>query len=381
MKIFINTLRILVGILFIFSGLVKANDPLGLSYKMQEFFEVWNFHFLNSYTLSFSITIITFEILAGATLLLGWKKRLLLWLLLLLTIFFTFLTSYALFSGKIKTCGCFGDCIPLTTQQSFIKDVVLLICVSFLFLCQKHIKPICKPLINLIALIFIAASTIFLQWYVLQHLPIIDCLPYKKGNHLLALMQPPSGSISDSSVITFVYTKNGKQIEFTADQFPKDFNDSLYHFEKRYDKVVRKGNAEPIIHDFALISRYDGSDSTKAILNYKGNLLILFANDERIINDWGNNIKELNDLTAGRSNWKFIIATSNAEIADIIQYKLHLSTSIFGCDATAVKTIARADPTIYLLGQGTVIDKWGYADFDKVIKDIKTRIRQIHLKN
>src|ERR1700687_1509297 len=97
-KTFLNTARLIVGVLFIFSGLIKANDPLGLSYKMQEFFEVWNFNWLNNYTLAFSIVMIVFEIIAGVAILLGWRMKLFSWLLLVLIIFFTFLTGYAYLS-------------------------------------------------------------------------------------------------------------------------------------------------------------------------------------------------------------------------------------------------------------------------------------------
>ena len=118
MKILVNSARVIVGVLFIFSGLVKANDPLGLSYKMQEYFEVWaqnsflagTMHWLNNYALPFSIIIITLEIVVGVGILLGIWKRFFSLLLLLLIIFFTFLTGYAVLSGKIATCGCFGDC-------------------------------------------------------------------------------------------------------------------------------------------------------------------------------------------------------------------------------------------------------------------------------
>src|SRR5580698_10153453 len=106
MKQFISVVRTVVGLLFIFSGLVKANDPLGLSYKMQEFFQVGNFHLLDNLTLPFSIIIIVFEIVAGFAVLLGWRMKLFSWLLLLLIVFFTFLTGYAFLSGKIRECGC-----------------------------------------------------------------------------------------------------------------------------------------------------------------------------------------------------------------------------------------------------------------------------------
>src|SRR6201746_846788 len=137
-----NTLlaiRWIVGLLFIFSGLVKANDPLGLSYKMQEFFEAWNWYFLNDYTLVFSLVMNVFEVLAGIAVIIGWRMKLFSWLLLLLIIFFSFLTGYALFSGKIKTCGCFGDCLPLTPAQSFTKDLILFVLILILFINRKKI--------------------------------------------------------------------------------------------------------------------------------------------------------------------------------------------------------------------------------------------------
>src|SRR6201746_55580 len=130
-----NTLlviRWIVGLLFIFSGLIKANDPLGLSYKMQEFFEAWNWYSLNDYTLVLSLIMNVFEVLAGIAVIIGWRMKLFSWLLLLLIIFFAFLTGYAVFSGKIKTCGCFGDCLPLTPVQSFIKDLILFVLILIL---------------------------------------------------------------------------------------------------------------------------------------------------------------------------------------------------------------------------------------------------------
>src|ERR1700760_5035723 len=145
MNVFIRIIRNLVGILFIFSGLVKADDPLGLSYKMQEFFEVWGFHWLDHLTLIFSMIMIVFEIVAGVAVLVGWRMRLFSWLLLLLMIFFTFLTGYAYLSGKVRECGCFGDCIPLTAGQSFMKDLILLVLIVFLFGVREKIRPMMKP--------------------------------------------------------------------------------------------------------------------------------------------------------------------------------------------------------------------------------------------
>src|SRR5260221_3655744 len=253
MKILISVCRFLVGVLFIFSGLVKANDPVGLSYKMQEFFEVWNFHWLDNFTLAFSIVMIVFEIVAGVAILLGWRMRLFSWLLLLLIIFFTFLTGYAYLSGKVRECGCFGDCIPLTAGQSFTKDLILLVLIVFLFGVRGRIRAILTQTCSAAVLALAPLFSFAFQWYVLFHLPVVGCLPYKPCTSIREKIRAPPGAIPDSTVITMVYEKSGKKVEFGASQFPADFDDS-YHFVSRYDKLVRKGNAEPAIKEFNLVT-------------------------------------------------------------------------------------------------------------------------------
>src|ERR1700760_1369964 len=191
MKLLINSCRMIVGILFIFSGLIKANDPLGLSYKMQEFFEVWGWNSLNDYTLVLSLIMNVFEVLAGVAVIVGWRMKLFSWLLLLLIVFFAFLTGYALFSGKIKTCGCFGDCLPLTPAQSFTKDLILFVLILVLFINKNKIHTSVRSIAAVCLLFFCIAAVSELQAYVMKHLPVVDCLPYKKGNNILKEMQPP----------------------------------------------------------------------------------------------------------------------------------------------------------------------------------------------
>src|SRR5580704_14099786 len=201
MKLLVNISRIIVGVLFIFSGLIKANDPLGLSYKMGEFFDVWNFHLFDSFTLWLAVLMIVFEIIAGFAILLGWQMKLFSWLLLLLIVFFTFLTGYAYLSGKIHECGCFGNCIPLTSGQSFSKDILLLILILFLFINQRRIKSFLSPLISVAILFLVTVFSFSFQWFTLQQLPVVDCLPYKIGNNILEKMKPPPGSVPDSTAI------------------------------------------------------------------------------------------------------------------------------------------------------------------------------------
>ena len=241
MQNFIKIIRWSVGLLFIFSGLIKANDPLGLSYKMQEFFEVWGMIYFNDYTLALSLIMNTLEILAGVALLIKFPYKQTLWLLLGLIVFFTFLTGYALFSGKIKTCGCFGDCIPLTPQTSFIKDIILFICIIILLFTQKKVKAIMHPGVGVSILLITTFLVGYGQKQALTHLPLIDCLSYKQGNDINEKMKIPDGAISDSVTIMMEFEKEGKKYFFDANNFPTDF-DSTYVYIDRKEVVVSKGN-------------------------------------------------------------------------------------------------------------------------------------------
>jgi len=364
-RTFLNTARLLVGILFIFSGLIKANDPLGLSYKMQEFFEVWNLAALDTWTLGFSVIMIVFEILAGVAVILGWRMRLFAWLLLLLIIFFSFLTGYAVISGKIRECGCFGNCIPLQAMGSFMKDLILLLLIGILFVYRKEIQPFTTTGNSQLILIITLVFSFSIQWYALRYLPLVDCLPFKKGASILEKMKAPPNAIPDSTVINFVYEKNHKTMEFPASQLPADL-DSSYVFIKRYDKLIRKGNNEPEIKDFSLISE-SGNDSTYQILDRPGSLVMLISRSFPQINPHWNKAFLLLYTLAKSKNIPVILVTSNKAEAGAWLKANNLNIPVFGCDATAVKTAARADPTLYLLKKGIILDKWSYANLELAI--------------
>ncbi len=369
-NILVNTARVIVGVLFIFSGLVKANDPLGLSYKMQEFFEVWKFHWLDNYTLAFSLIMIVFEIIAGVAILLGWRMKLFSWLLLVLIIFFSFLTGYAFLSGKVRECGCFGNCIPLTAGQSFTKDLVLLALILFLFFQVRKIRPLLSQTACLSILLLSTVLSISFQWYVLVHLPLVDCLPYNVGQNIPEKMKAPPGAIPDSTVINFVYEKKGQKVEFTATQFPKDFDDS-YKFVTRYDKLIRKGNAEPAIKDFALVTAA-GQDTTQEILLQKGYKLFLFTKGiEEESPSWNKEFLVILTMAKSKRIPVYFITS------DYDNMRSWMDKEGFGpdilllkCDGTALKTAARANPTLFLLKRGIILGKWSYADFGLALPDI-----------
>jgi uncharacterized membrane protein YphA (DoxX/SURF4 family) len=369
-NVLLNIARFLVGILFIFSGLIKANDPLGLSYKMQEFFDVWHMPSFDHYSLVLAVVMIIFEIVAGVAVLLGWRMQLFGWLLLLLILFFSFLTGYAVLSGKIRECGCFGDCIPLQAMSSFIKDLILLVLILFLFACRRKIKPLLSKNASLMILAITLILSFSVQWYALRYLPFIDCLPYKIGANIPEKMKPPPGSIPDSTVIHFVYEKNNKQVEYSANDLPADFDDS-YKFIRRYDKLIRKGNAEPAIKDFSLSSA-SGNDSTSQILDRPGFKLVVFSRDfPETAPAWNQPFSVLFTLCKSK-NIPVYFVTSDREGADTYLAANNLSSEIpvFTCDATAIKTAARANPTVYLLKKGTILNKWSYASMESAIPEL-----------
>lgn len=377
MKSLISVLRVIVGILFIFSGLVKANDPLGLAYKMQEFFEVWAqsgflpglMHFMDGYALAFSIIMICFEIVAGVAVLVGWRMRLFSWLLLILIVFFTFLTGYAYLSGKFRSCGCFGDCIPLTPRASFVKDIFLTIFIVAIFFYRNKIKP-ALPVFFCVSIITLSLiCSIWVQAHVLKHLPAVDCLPFKTGNNIPEKMKIPAGAIPDSTVISFVYTKQGQTVEFTSENFPDDFDDSLYHFVKRYDKVIRKGNAEPPVKDFVLTT-LNGNDTTTAVMSINADALFLFIKDDAGGGKWLLDFDKIH-ADASQKNIPLFVVTNNI---DDNQKLLQQYTDLtwLKCDVVPIKTAARTNPAILLIRQGTIINKWGYADFGDVLPFLST---------
>lgn len=353
--------RWIVGLLFIFSGLIKVNDPIGLSYKMQEFFEVWNMHFLNDYALFFSIAMNSFEVLAGVAIIIGWRIKLFSWLLLLLIIFFTFLTGYAHYSGKIKTCGCFGDCLPLTAAQSFYKDLFLLMLILLLVGFQQYIKSALSNTwaFSLIALTLIVSTGA--QFYVLKHLPWVDCLPYKVGNNILQKMEMPAGATLDSMQIVFEYQKDGKTIEFDQEHFPENFDDS-YIFMSRKDKLVKKGNGlKPAIVDFSL-KTLDGFDTTQAVLSKKGMYVFIVAKDASNIAQWKKQVNAVLNNYRFRENGNPVIFVS-AEGAKIkAAFPNHI---VLNCDATVLKTAARVNPTFMYMDGATILEKWSFEDVYK----------------
>lgn len=362
MKKFVTISRVLVGVLFIISGLIKANDPLGFSYKLDEYFVVFHTGFLSTISLYLAVLICVFEITLGAAILLGAKIRSTMWLSLLMILFFTFLTFYSAYFNKVTDCGCFGDAIHLTPWQSFSKDLVLLVLILVLFFHRNSIRPVMNERFVTFFVYVILLGTFYFSYSCYNHLPIKDFRPYAVGKNILEGMKLPPNAKKDSMVMTFIYEKDGKEIKLTQDDVMKMNIDSTYRFVDRKDIPVRKGDV-PAIHDFSITDE-DGENITEDILSNPDYNFILVAYDvkkaNRKVQDRVNYFAE----TCQKRNISFIgLTASSTEETDLFRHEVQAMYDYYFCDATALKTMIRSNPGLVLLKNGTVIAMWHYNDF------------------
>ncbi|MES2872441.1 MAG: BT_3928 family protein [Bacteroidota bacterium] len=365
-KIVLIISRAVVGLLFIFSGLIKANDPLGFGYKLQEYFEVFHMGFLNDYAPAIAILLCTIEIVLGALLLLGFWAKEVAWGLLILIIFFTFLTFYSAFFEVVTSCGCFGDAIPLTPWQSFSKDLVLLVLIIIIFRNIQDVRPITK---NKRARDLIAGVVLILSLgfglYTYNFQPVVDFLPYKIGNNIPALMVVPPGAPLDVYEITYNLKnkKSGEEKKMTDKEYLKSgvWKDTNWGIVgEPVNKLLKKGY-DVKIKDLK-ITDSQGTDYNKELLENPYYNLIVVAYDLSKANK--NGIGDLNALAinaAENYNIRTVLLTSNsAQSAEEFSNENKLVMEIFYADGIPLKSMVRANPGLLLLKNGTVINKWHY---------------------
>ncbi len=370
LNIFLQILRIAVGALFIFSGVVKANDPMGLANKMTEFFEpaVWNMPWMIPYALPLSILMIAFEIIAGVALLLGFAFRVFSLFLLLLNIFFTFLTAYVYYwdvimhSAKVRECGCFGDCIKITNSETFWKDVALLAAALILFIFRRRIHPLLPKYPNTALFILSVFFAFGVQWWALEHLPFHDCMPYKIGNNIWEKKQMPAGSSAAVYQNTFLYKKDGVTKEFTQDNLP--WEDTTWVFVDRKDKLIKEAIGEAEIKDFT-VSDFTGNDYTEPMLKEPGYTYLLFLKNPATART--DNMDRLQRLMqeAQKKNIPFyVLSSGNKEATEAWKKKWNMSyAELYTIDGTANKTAIRTDPGLLLIKAGTIQGKWSFRDY------------------
>lgn len=369
--------RIFVGLLFIFSGLIKINDPLGFSYKLEEYFEVFHMMFLNDLAVCISILLCAMEIILGFALLIGVRSKQVAWGLLLLIIFFAFLTFYSAAFKVVQTCGCFGDAIPLTPWQSFSKDLILLLLIIVIFKNRDQIKPLFAPQTGHRLFMASIAVSLGLGFFTYSFAPFIDFLPYKVGANIPDEMKTPPGAMPDQFELTY-HLKNKKTGE-TKDMTDKEYLSSNIWKDNSWEvvgdpesKLVKKGFTPKIV-DLA-INDAQHNDYTKELLSNPFYSLWIVAYDLKKTDAGA--INRLNALAANLTtnfNTRTVLLTSASSAnAAAFAAKYHLVSEIFYADGVPLKEMVRANPGVLLIKNGTIIGKWHYhtvPDYEHFVKD------------
>ena len=379
MRFIYSILRYLVGSIFIFSGLIKINDPVGTQIKLEEYFGVFStdftslFELLVPFALLISIVLCTLEIIIGIALLMNYKMRIVLKLLLSLIVFFTFLTFYSAYFNKVTDCGCFGDAIKLTPWESFYKDIILLVFSISIYFLNKNLK-------NQVGLFYIKifddkvfrngiiiVSTIIcliISFSAINFLPFIDFRAYKVGNYIPDLMNP-----SEELKYSYIMEKGGREYEFES--YPLD---ESFTFKKI--KLLNP-EAQPKITDYSLWN--ETGDYTNE--SFLGNKLFIIIHD---VNKMGLKGKKLQDfisqlkiLVSNINFWvePIIITSSDSKSYNDFREKYHIEIKNVYGDATVLKTIIRSNPGFFLLRNGTVTGKWHYNKFP----DAKEILRRVNI--
>ena len=412
--------RFLVGALFIFSGFIKANDPVGFSIKLEEYFEVFGqgfscdmkvagkseagipcekeqqqvqapkptvsvlkpmYDFFGKHALPLAIIICAFEMVLGIFLLLGIQVRWTLILLMAMIVFFAFLTFYSACCNKVTSCGCFGDAIKLTPWESFWKDLILMILVSIIFVGENNVQPLFR---NRIVLVGIAGIGLFASFafpiYTYRHLPVIDFRPYAIGTNLWVASHnknpKTSGCKNDSVYITYYYKNiaSKKIMHFhDLDSMP----DSTWEYYCRDDKMIRKGNCNATVLDFNLSDSETGDDFTDSLLHLKGIqfFLVMYEMDKADRSVMG---KVNLFYDACQKNKTPFNALSNASMEDVAKYRTETGAKypMLTVDGTALKTVIRSNPGLLMLKDGVVTAMWhenDFPDYKDVIEKYKTK--------
>lgn len=358
MKYLVFISRIFVAVLFIVSGFIKLNDPVGFSFKLEEYFSaaVLNLPFFEPYALAISIFVVIFEVILGVFLLIGYKPKFTVWSLLAMIVFFTFLTFYSAYFNKVTDCGCFGDAIKLTPWESFTKDVILLILILILLKGIKHIKPILKPLgLTVVSLLSFVACLSF-AYYVLMHLPVIDFRPYKVGANIIDNMIVPEDAPKAEIEYTWTFNVNGTEQQYvTGGSYPSVEGEYL----KVETKVVREGY-EPPIHDFSI--EQDGENYTEDLMAEPKLIMIVMYNLLKTEEDGLSKLKSFIN-SAQKSGYKVIgITASGIFQQEAINRIYGLNLDFYFCDETALKTIVRSNPGILKIHNGTIQQKVHWND-------------------
>ena len=354
MKALNNFSRLIVGAVFIFSGFVKAVDPLGSTYKFVDYFEAFGMDFLSFIALPLAIILSTLEFVIGFSLLFSTRRKITIWALMLFMSFFTILTFALAIFNPVTDCGCFGDALIMTNWQTFLKNIFLMIFTVILFLNKEKFesKWSIKKQWSFISIPLL--FSILFSMYCYNNLPIFDFRPYEIGTYIPEKMIVPDDAPRAEYETSFIYTKDGIEKEFSLENFP----DSTWEWVSTESNEISKGY-EPPIHDFTILTS-DDNDITEIVLNENKFTFLLIAYD--LTKSSLKNIDAINELAqfateSGKANFICLSSSLDAEIEEF-KKRTNANFSFYKTDEITLKTIIRSNPGLILLKKGTILDKW-----------------------
>jgi uncharacterized membrane protein YphA (DoxX/SURF4 family) len=358
--------RTLLGLTFIFSGFVKAVDPLGTVYKIEDYLNAFGGFFTQLVPAApyAACAVILFEFVLGVLLTFNVWTKVTSWLALAMMLVMTPLTLYLAITNPITDCGCFGDAIHLSNWATFGKNVVLLVLVAVLLWAKDHLFATWVQPINILICVLAFCLCGGLMTYSLLHLPPVDFRPYKIGNNIPELMvvEIPEDAPRDEYEYRFIYEKDGVQQEFTLDNYPK--NDSSWVFVEQTSKLIKKGYEapEPPVHDFVLTltdeETGDIYDMTDEILEQDSVTLAIMYKIEKASRKMVPKLNWLYEHSMETGMPFYAVTGSGEREVEIWRAETGAEYPILSCDGITLKTIVRANPGIVVLHQGTVVDKY-----------------------
>lgn len=346
--------RFFVGGLFIFSGLIKLNDPIGTKIKMEEYFEVFAedfgsfFHYFIAWSLEIGMIMIILELALGVAILIYWRMNLTTWVMLALMVFFTFLTFYSAYFNKVTDCGCFGDAIKLTPWESFTKDIILMVFVLHLFWYRRSYKPVLRTREGNAVVIATVILCFSLGVYAIRHLPFIDFRAYRIGNNVPQQMIP-----LEQPIIEYIFEKDGNEVRNTKFLLETD------GYKYISSHILNEDKSKPKITDYS-ISSPEGEDMTQYTFQGSKLLLVIFDVNKASVKNIAA-IKELTSQLEGKVD-SFVLTSSGSEAMETFRHEHQLAVPYYYADATVLKTIIRSNPGIALWNNGTVLGNWHHND-------------------
>lgn len=352
--------RLLFGAVFLFSGFVKAVDPVGTSIKITDYLNAFSLEALSGLALPAAFLLIMVEFTVGFNLFFAVHLKKTAWVAALFMLVMTPITLYLAIANPVSDCGCFGDAIVLTNWQTFWKNVILDAVLVALFLTMKDEHPWLSEWASWVVTLIPVGVVLGVGLYSYRHLPVMDFRPYKVGNSLKAGMAIPEGAPTDEYKVSFIYEKDGQRREFTMENYP--WNDSTWVFVEQKSELIRKGYVPPI-HDFTMETP-DGDDITEDVLNRDGYTLLVVCS--RLEKSEAGHWKELESLrkTAERNGVPMtgMTATYTDEV-EAYRRANRIQIPFVATDEITLKTIIRSNPGLVLLKGDTVAAKWHYNDF------------------